>query len=569
MTEKIIHVLYGSQTGNAEDIAKDINEKIQKEGIKSTCTTLNAAKKVNLKESAKFLVIVCSTTGNGDAPENADAWWRTVKLRSAAKDMFEGISYTVLGLGDTNYDKFCHMGISIDKRLSELGATRAVPVCCADEATGLEEVVEQWKIDTVALIKKFDSQPLSCPIPASGDINIEQQQTSKEKTSTTDTTPTVTTVMNNDIDRIPQGLGKIMDVAKWIGINDKMSNPPDDTLLPNCKKIMSNAPVVKLTGCVLPMDQQILQQQSPPSDGWSSETPFYATIASAKWLTSADNNNVMEDEHTWGEHKRVIHMEINLSGGQMEYLPGDAIGVCCPNPAYLVDAVFQRLQDVTTTSSSSSTPSSSSTVMTMDSEVQLITGGGEERASTVRELLEYRMDLVDVPRKANVLALAEFCTDPMDIQSLQWLCSKGDVGKSLWAQFVEAQRLGMGELLALLPSCKPTLAAMVACCGTLPPRYYSIASSPLLKKDVAAVAFSCVRYTCGVDRTANSGNSTQPSSSSSSSNVPVIIRRKGLCTSYLERLAHPLLSDGNMDAFPSTKLRVFLRPSIAFRLPGT
>ena len=355
-----------------------------------------------------------------------------------------------------------------------------------------------------------------------------------------------------------------MDVAKWIGINEKMSNPPDDSQLPNCKKIMTNAPVVKLTGCVLPIDQQALQQQSPPSDGWSSETPFYASIASAKWLTSAENSNVVEDEHTWGENKRVIHMEINLSGGNMEYQPGDAIGVCCPNPAHLVDVVFHRLQEAMT-----STPSSSSTVITMDSEVRLVTGG-EERVFTVREVLEYRIDLVDIPRKANVLALSEFCTDPMDIHAIKWLCSKGDVGKSLWAQFIEAQRIGMGELLALLPSCKPTLAAMVACCGTLPPRYYSIASSPLLQKNIAAVAFSCVRYTCGIDRTAILDHAAQSSSSSpsSSSNVPVIIRRKGLCTSYLERLDRPLLTGGNKDELSSAKLRVFLRPSIAFRLPG-
>ena len=413
----------------------------------------------------------------------------------------------------------------------------------------------------MALMKKFESQVASSgPVPASGD-NIIEQQTSEEKTSGTETTLTVTTVID-DVESVPLGLGKIMDVAKWIGINEKMSNPPDESQLPNCKKIMSNAPVVKLTGCVLPLDQQSLQQQLP-SDGWSSETPFYASIASAKWLTSAENNNVVEDEHTWGEHKRVIHMEINLSGGNMEYQPGDAIGVCCPNPAHLVDLVFRRLQEATPTSS---TPSSSSTAITMDSEVRLVSGG-EEHVFTVREVLEYRIDLVDIPRKANVLALAEFCTDLMDIQAIKWLCSKGDVGKTLWAQFIEAQRIGMGELLALFPSCKPTLAAMVACCGTLPPRYYSIASSPLLRKNIAAVAFSCVRYPCGIDRTAIVDPTAQ-SSSSSSSSFPVIIRRKGLCTSYLERLARPVLIDGNKDALSSTKVRVFLRPSIAFRLPG-
>ena len=69
--------------------------------------------------------------------------------------MFEGIPYTVLGLGDTNYDKFCFMGKAIDKRLSELGGKRMIDVYCADEATDLEEVVEAWKIAAMDLVKSF------------------------------------------------------------------------------------------------------------------------------------------------------------------------------------------------------------------------------------------------------------------------------------------------------------------------------------------------------------------------------------------------------------------------------
>ena len=69
--------------------------------------------------------------------------------------MFEGIPYTVLGLGDTNYDKFCFMGKAIDKRLNELGGKRLIEVYCADEATNLEEVVEAWKIAVMDLVKSF------------------------------------------------------------------------------------------------------------------------------------------------------------------------------------------------------------------------------------------------------------------------------------------------------------------------------------------------------------------------------------------------------------------------------
>ena len=61
-----------------------------------------------------------------------------------------------MGLGDTNYDQFCHMGKIIDKRLKELGGNRFHPLCCADEATGLEETVERWKEEIMDLLCQLD-----------------------------------------------------------------------------------------------------------------------------------------------------------------------------------------------------------------------------------------------------------------------------------------------------------------------------------------------------------------------------------------------------------------------------
>jgi sulfite reductase alpha subunit-like flavoprotein len=83
LTYRAVYVLYGSQTGNAESIAKDISEKLNSENVPALCSDLNAVKGKALKELAFCMIIVCATTGNGDAPENANDWWRTVKLRSA------------------------------------------------------------------------------------------------------------------------------------------------------------------------------------------------------------------------------------------------------------------------------------------------------------------------------------------------------------------------------------------------------------------------------------------------------------------------------------------------------
>ena len=79
---KELFILYGSQTGNSEFIAKELHAKCVESQIPSVCRTLNEVKSLVLKELACAVVIICSTTGNADCPENADAWWRANKVRS-------------------------------------------------------------------------------------------------------------------------------------------------------------------------------------------------------------------------------------------------------------------------------------------------------------------------------------------------------------------------------------------------------------------------------------------------------------------------------------------------------
>ena len=180
-----LYILYGSATGNAEHIAKDItstyemylkNPDFQGYFTSVICCDLNSYKKkcldawitppVEDNPSIKHgVIIVCSTTGNADAPENADRFIRWLKRKTTTSAAsFGHVAYAVLGLGDTNYDVFCAMGKVIDKRIHELGGVRALKVGLADEATGLEDVVEPWAgsvIGLLASVCKGEGQPVA------------------------------------------------------------------------------------------------------------------------------------------------------------------------------------------------------------------------------------------------------------------------------------------------------------------------------------------------------------------------------------------------------------------------
>ena len=145
-----IKIFYGSQTGNSESIAKEIaGILIDNRKNNVTCQDLNQADDLELwkewkKEKGLLVIIVCSTTGNGDCPDNALKFWRKIKKRSHPLDTLSELKYIVLGLGDTNYDQFCFMGKQIDKRIAQLGGNRIMPLKCVDEVDGMDEVVEKW-----------------------------------------------------------------------------------------------------------------------------------------------------------------------------------------------------------------------------------------------------------------------------------------------------------------------------------------------------------------------------------------------------------------------------------------
>ena len=145
-----IFVLYGSQTGNAEEIAKQITELLNDQGYDCTYSCLNKTIQgdhfsfVPNEEEKTNVIIVCSTTGNGDAPESADYFWRKVKNRKQPKNIFVNVQYAVLGLGNTNYDKFSEMGKKLDKRFHELGGTRLFELHCADEVLNYEDTINTF-----------------------------------------------------------------------------------------------------------------------------------------------------------------------------------------------------------------------------------------------------------------------------------------------------------------------------------------------------------------------------------------------------------------------------------------
>ncbi|MCS6556308.1 sulfite reductase subunit alpha [Curtobacterium flaccumfaciens] len=116
-----IDVLFGTQTGNAEFLADELVAGAKARGLGGRASALDAVTPEQLAEMSHVLVVT-STYGEGEMPDNAGLFWDAVQASTVPR--LEGLQYAVLGLGDTSYDEFCQAGKLLDTRFEQLGATR-------------------------------------------------------------------------------------------------------------------------------------------------------------------------------------------------------------------------------------------------------------------------------------------------------------------------------------------------------------------------------------------------------------------------------------------------------------
>lgn len=136
-------VLWASQTGNAEEIAARLSERLPG----ATLSALDAIDPEQLIHSGCVL-IVTSTFGDGGPPDNGVSFWAL--LESAAVQSLSGIRFGVLGIGDRSYTNYCGYAKKLDARLAELGATRLLHR--ADCEVYDDELVAGWTDAAVELV---------------------------------------------------------------------------------------------------------------------------------------------------------------------------------------------------------------------------------------------------------------------------------------------------------------------------------------------------------------------------------------------------------------------------------
>ena len=116
-----ILILYGSQSGNSEELAEQAGKACNNHGLKASVKAMDEIQISDLINQKRVL-IYCSTWGDGEQPDNAEDLWEAAN--SGAITSLEGLNFSVLALGDVSYDLFCESGKEWDIWLESMGATR-------------------------------------------------------------------------------------------------------------------------------------------------------------------------------------------------------------------------------------------------------------------------------------------------------------------------------------------------------------------------------------------------------------------------------------------------------------
>ncbi|XP_072030751.1 methionine synthase reductase-like [Amphiura filiformis] len=596
-------LLYGSQTGQAKAIAEEIYENAPHHGLQPEIHCLSMTDKKFSLEKEACMVMVVSTTGDGEPPETATKFWRRLKKKTLPGDHLAHLNYAILGLGDSNYNNFCRNPKNFEQRFEELGAKQFYPSGFADDAVGLEVVVEPW-IDGLwpVLRKQLGLSNSDCTsngvmeptenkaiTQSTGDDSdsgtdvdnpyghrkshqdAEKRTSPDVKTQTEVATRTISndnrtnpTTLNNDTENDKADANQTSTDSRTSSLTQdslRTSQSEGETVVDSTQdkgpSLTCSVPPLSESGLTLPLlppaylevqyhkdlvmspDQLALQGSASYPSAQSAVS--MATIVSATKLTRDD------------AVKTALDLELDISDAPIDYQPGDAFSIICPNPSTEVDLLIQRLGLIEQADNVFS--------------LQLIANTKKRRATipdyipktcTVRHALTHCCDIRTPMKKAVLRMLVEHTENAREKRRLQELCSKQGIND--YGAFIREGCLSILDVLIAFPSCNPPLGRLLEHLPRLLPRPYSISSSPLVDPKRLHFVFNIIEFPHSYGRA---------------------MARQGVCTGWLNHKTQPIQQqvstdvkgqdvEMNMAALSISekiKVLIFARTNTHFRLP--
>ncbi|MGX9419484.1 assimilatory sulfite reductase (NADPH) flavoprotein subunit [Vibrio sp. WJH972] len=168
-------IVYASQTGNAKGVAEALEQDAAALDIPVQLFDASDYKGKDLAKET-HVVIVASTNGEGEAPDNAIALHEFLQSKKAPK--LDSLKYAVIGLGDSSYEFFCQTGKDFDAFLSKQGATALLDRVDCD--VDYEETAAEWRKQSLELIKESLGSAQAVAVSSSAPVASGHSQYTKQ-----------------------------------------------------------------------------------------------------------------------------------------------------------------------------------------------------------------------------------------------------------------------------------------------------------------------------------------------------------------------------------------------------
>lgn len=225
----VIKVVYGSQTGNTKIAAESIKAGLESalqllghNGISIELCCINTIFFEDLGDkNNRFLIFMLSTMIEGAPSDDARLFYNdlldAVNDFRYDRDFLSGITYTIAGFGNDDFDNYCTPARNIDKWLSKLSAKRALPVVLITDNRDLDGQIDPWFKQTLSAVEEYvikNASPLiqkslgnvsSCGCNKTTDCckNSEQQKEKPSLDGNANSKKVIEIAGDNYLDRIP------------------------------------------------------------------------------------------------------------------------------------------------------------------------------------------------------------------------------------------------------------------------------------------------------------------------------------------------------------------------------
>ncbi|KAK0714976.1 hypothetical protein B0H67DRAFT_488069 [Lasiosphaeris hirsuta] len=366
-----IVILYGSETGNSEEIALELGKMSERLHFRTVVDEMDSFKLTDLLRFS-MAIFVTSTTGQGDMPKNTTKFWRNLRREKLNNTNCLGnLNFSIFGLGNSSYQKFNWAARKLRVRLLQLGASEFFKAGEGDERhnDGIDSIYLPWQQELRAsLLTNYPLPDSVTPIP--DDIQLPPRYTLRLATS------------------IRPG-GETEEGDK----QDILGNQPEEST-DNTRGL-------------------------PPADMISIPSTYLATLS----------ENVRATPQGHWQDVRELALEVRFPLNLIpRYAAGSCVTVYPKNYPEDVQSLIELMgwQDVADKPLTGHEPESAEHDHAGETRPRGLYLKENGTSTTLRDLLTHNLDITSVPRRHFIKELVFFTKDPREKERLKELTSPGN-----------------------------------------------------------------------------------------------------------------------------------------------